>query len=102
MALLTTPATTATRAFHRELVFRAIGVDVEPQACGGVVDAIEEGDYIFAEALVTSHVEALLRKMPIPEAAILGFTIYPLLRAVFSKDFRAKYKNFLSVGTCRG
>jgi glutamate racemase len=83
VALFATPATVASRAFQRELAFRAIGVDVEAQACGGVVDVIEEGDYIFVEALVASHVEALLRKMPIPDAAILGCTHYPLLRAVF-------------------
>ena len=45
--------------FQRELAFRAIGVDVEAQPCGGVVDAIELGDMILAEALVHSHVESL-------------------------------------------
>ncbi|MGR3627409.1 MAG: glutamate racemase, partial [Limimaricola sp.] len=44
VALFATPATVRSRAFQRELAFRAIGVDVEAQACGGVVDAIEEGD----------------------------------------------------------
>ena len=79
VALFATPATVASRAFQRELAFRAIGVDVEAQACGGVVDAIEEGDMILAEALVRSHVDALKRKMPNPEAAILGCTHYPLM-----------------------
>ena len=74
-----TPATVSSRAFQRELAFRAVGVDVEAQACGGVVDAIEEGDMILAEALVRSHVDALRRKMPEPEAAILGCTHYPLM-----------------------
>jgi len=83
VALFATPATVATRAFQRELAFRAIGVDVEAQACGGVVDAIEDGDMILAEALVRSHVDALKRKMPRPEAAILGCTHYPLLEDVF-------------------
>jgi glutamate racemase len=82
-ALFATPATVRSRAFQRELAFRAIGVDVEAQACGGVVDAIEEGDMILAEALVRSHVEALLRKMPEPDAAVLGCTHYPLLEDVF-------------------
>ena len=71
VALFATPATVASRAFQRELAFRAIGVDVEAQACGGVVDAIEDGDMILAEALVRSHVDALKRKMPKPEAAVL-------------------------------
>ena len=44
VALFATPATVSSRAFQRELAFRAIGVDVEAQACGGVVDAIEEAD----------------------------------------------------------
>ena len=83
VALFATPATVRSRAFQRELAFRAIGVDVEAQACGGVVDAIEEGDMILAEALVRSHVDALKRKMPEPEAAILGCTHYPLMQDVF-------------------
>lgn len=83
VALFATPATVASRAFQRELAFRAIGVDVEAQACGGVVDAIEDGDMILAEALVRSHVDALKRKMPKPQAAVLGCTHYPLVEAVF-------------------
>jgi glutamate racemase len=83
VALFATPATVASRAFQRELAFRAIGVDVEAQACGGVVDAIEEGDMILAEALVRSHVDALKRKMPKPQAAVLGCTHYPLLQDIF-------------------
>jgi glutamate racemase len=83
VALFATPATVRSRAFQRELAFRAIGVDVEAQACGGLVDAIEEGDMILAEALVRSHVDALKRKMPNPEAAILGCTHYPLMQDVF-------------------
>jgi glutamate racemase len=83
VALFATPATVASRAFQRELAFRAIGVDVEAQPCGGVVDAIEQGDEILAEALVRSHVDALKRRMPHPEAAILGCTHYPLMEPVF-------------------
>ena len=83
VALFATPATVRSRAFQRELAFRAIGVDVEAQACGGLVDAIEEGDMILAQALVRSHVDALKRKMPQPQAAILGCTHYPLLLDVF-------------------
>ena len=83
VALFATPATVASRAFQRELAFRAIGVDVEAQACGGVVDAIEEGDMILAEALVRSHVDALKRKMPHPQAAILGCTHYPMMQETF-------------------
>ncbi len=84
VALFATPATVASRAFQRELAFRAIGVDVEAQPCGGVVDAIEQGDEMLAEALVRSHVEALKRRMPHPEAAILGCTHYPLMEKVFA------------------
>lgn len=85
VALFATPATVASRAFQRELAFRAIGVDVEAQPCGGVVDAIEDGDEILAEALVKSHVEALKRRMPNPEAAILGCTHYPLMKTAFQE-----------------
>jgi glutamate racemase len=38
---------------------------------------------ILAEALVRSHVDALKRKMPHPEAAVLGCTHYPLMEEVF-------------------
>lgn len=85
VALFATPATVASRAFQRELAYRAIGVDVEAQPCGGVVDAIETGDEILAEALVKSHVEALKRRMPHPEAAILGCTHYPLMQSTFQQ-----------------
>ena len=85
VALFATPATVSSRAFQRELAFRAIGVDVEAQPCGGVVDAIEAGDEMLAEALVRSHVEALKRRMPHPQAAVLGCTHYPLMEAVFGQ-----------------
>jgi glutamate racemase len=85
VALFATPATVSSRAFQRELAFRAIGVDVEAQPCGGLVDAIEDGDEILAEALVRSHVEALQRRMPKPEAAILGCTHYPLMETAFQQ-----------------
>jgi len=38
---------------------------------------------ILAEALVRSHVAALLRKMPKPDAAVLGCTHYPLVEDIF-------------------
>ena len=93
-ALFATPATVRSRAFQRELAFRAIGVDVEAQACGGVVDAIEDGDMILAEALVRSHVDALKRKMPEPEAAVLGCTHYPLVEDVFQAALGPDVKVF--------
>ncbi|MFT4708720.1 MAG: glutamate racemase [Ascidiaceihabitans sp.] len=89
VALFATPATVSSRAFQRELAFRAIGVDIEAQACGGVVDAIEDGDMILAEAMVRSHVDALKRKMPEPQAAILGCTHYPLLLDTFQEALGA-------------
>ncbi len=98
VALFATPATVASRAFQRELAFRAIGVDVEAQSCGGVVDAIEEGDMILAEALVKSHVEALKRKMPDPDAAVLGCTHYPLMEATFQEALGADVRVFSQAG----
>jgi glutamate racemase len=84
VALFATPATVSSRAFQRELAFRAIGVDVEAQPCGGVVDAIEAGDEMLAETLVRAHVDALRRRMPHPQAAVLGCTHYPLMEATFA------------------
>lgn len=98
VALFATPATVSSRAFQRELAFRAIGVDVEAQPCGGVVDAIEDGDLILAEALIRSHVEALERRMPHPQAAILGCTHYPLMEEVFQKALGADVKVYSQAG----
>ncbi|MCP5088500.1 MAG: glutamate racemase [Rhodobacteraceae bacterium] len=85
VALFATPATVASRAFQRELAFRAVGVDVEAQPCGGLVDALEMNDLELAEAMVHSHVAALLRRMPKPQAAVLGCTHYPILEHVFQE-----------------
>ncbi len=98
VALFATPATVASRAFQRELAFRAIGVDVEAQPCGGVVDAIEDGDEILAEALVKSHVEALKRRMPHPQAAILGCTHYPWMESAFQEALGVEVKVFSQAG----
>ena len=55
---------------------------------------IEEGDEILAEALVRSHVDALKRKMPHPDAAVLGCTHYPLLEEVFQDALGPQVKVF--------
>ena len=83
VALFATPATVSSRAFQRELAYRAIGVDVESQPCVGLVDAIENGDVLLAEATARGHVEALLRRMPSPQVAVLGCTHYPFVEHVF-------------------
>ena len=98
VALFATPATVASRAFQRELAFRAIGVDVEAQPCGGVVDAMEQGDEILAEALIRSHVEALRRRMPHPQAAILGCTHYPLMESTFRAALGPEVKVYSQAG----
>ncbi len=98
VALFATPATVASRAFQRELAFRAIGVDVEAQPCGGVVDAIEQGDEMLAEALVRSHVEALKRRMPQPQAAVLGCTHYPLMERAFAEALGPEVKVYSQAG----
>jgi glutamate racemase len=94
VALFATPATVASRAFQRELAHRAVGVDVEAQPCGGLVDAIEQGDEILAKALVRSHVDALKRRMPRPQAAILGCTHYPLMEKSFREALGEDVKVF--------
>ena len=75
-----------------------MGVDVEAQPWGGVVDAIEMGDEILAEAFVLSHVEALLRRMPSPEAAILGCTHYPLMEGAFQAALGQNVKVYSQAG----
>ena len=49
---------------------------------------------ILAEALVRSHVDALKRKMPHPQAAVLGCTHYPLLEGTFQDALGADVKVF--------
>ena len=44
---------------------------------------LEDGDFVLAEALARSHVAALMRRMPIPQAAVLGCTHYPILESIF-------------------
>ena len=58
------------------------------------MDAIEDGDMILAEALVRSHAEALMRKMPTPDAAILGCTHYPLMQKEFQTVLGDQVKVF--------
>ena len=49
---------------------------------------------ILAEALVRSHVDALRRKMPNPDAAVLGCTHYPLMEKVFQDALGPQAKVF--------
>lgn len=83
VALFATPATVASGAFPRELKFRARDVAVEPQACVGLVEAIEAGDMDRAGAVAREHVAALLSRLPAPQSAVLGCTHYPLVEAAF-------------------
>lgn len=90
VALFATPATVASGAFPRELHFRARDVSVEPQACTGLVEAIEAGAWTEAERLVASHVASLLERVPLPQAAVLGCTHYPLVEAAFRQALPAE------------
>jgi glutamate racemase len=83
VALFATPATVASGAFPRELRFRARDVTVYPQACTGLVEAIEAGDFAHAGDIARGHVAELLTRLPRPQSAVLGCTHYPLVEAVF-------------------
>lgn len=83
VALFATPATVTSGAFPRELRFRARDVSVVPQACTGLVEAIEGGDLERAAEVAREHVAALLARLPEPQSAVLGCTHYPLVEAVF-------------------
>lgn len=83
VALFATRATVASGAFPRELRFRARDVAVEAQACDGLVDAIEAGSLNRAGEIARGHVAALLARLPLPQAAVLGCTHYPLVEAAF-------------------
>ncbi|MEM8572471.1 MAG: glutamate racemase [Pseudomonadota bacterium] len=83
VALFATPATVASEAFPRELRFRARDVHVEPQACSGLVDAIEAGDMTQARSIAAEHARALLARLPSPQSAVLGCTHYPLVEDAF-------------------
>jgi len=89
-ALTTSPSSAVTEPVFVPLSILPDPVDaqrlavVEVSQNGSGVMTIEAGDAILAEALVRSHVEALKRCMPHPEAAVLGCTHYPLLQDVFA------------------
>jgi glutamate racemase len=83
VALFATQATVASGAFPRELKFRARDVTVAPQACAGLVEAIEAGDLDRAGEIARLHVAALLARLPAPQAAVLGCTHYPLVEPAF-------------------
>ena len=83
VALFATAATVASGAFPRELRFRARDVTVYPQACTGLVEAIEAGDFGRAGEVARGHVAELLARLPKPQAAVLGCTHYPLVEAAF-------------------
>jgi glutamate racemase len=83
VALFATPATVRSGAFPRELRFRARDVTVVPQACTGLVEAIEAGDLDRAAAVARDHVAALLARLPAPQSAVLGCTHYPLVESAF-------------------
>jgi glutamate racemase len=83
VALFATPATVISGAFPRELRFRARDVTVVPQACAGLVEAIEAGDMTGAAGLVEAHVAQLLARLPRPQSAVLGCTHYPLVERHF-------------------
>ena len=83
VALFATPATVRSGAFPRELRFRARDVTVAPQACTGLVEAIEAGDLDRAGDIAREHVAALLARLPTPQSAVLGCTHYPLVEAAF-------------------
>ena len=70
-------------AFPRELRFRARDVKVVPQACTGLVEAIEAGALDRAGDIAAEHVAALLARLPDPQSAVLGCTHYPLVEAAF-------------------
>ncbi len=83
VALFATPATVRSGAFPRELRFRARDVTVVPQACTGLVEAIEAGDLDRAAGIARDHVAALLARLPAPQSAVLGCTHYPLVHGAF-------------------
>ena len=83
VGLFGTRATVASDAFRRELSFRARAITVEQEACPGLVNALERVDLANAEAIARSHARRLLRRMPAPQAAILGCTHYPIVEHAF-------------------
>ena len=98
VALFATPATVRSGAFPRELRFRARDVAVVPQACTGLVEAIEAGDLDRAGDVAREHVAALLARLPAPQSAVLGCTHYPLVEAAFRDALPAGDRARLAAG----
>ncbi|QHQ34479.1 glutamate racemase [Algicella marina] len=78
-----TPGTVRSGAFARELALRATGPKVHSVACGGLVEALEQGRSEDAGRLVRGYVAEALAMAPAPDVAVLGCTHYPLMEAAF-------------------
>ena len=76
VALFATPATVRSGAFPRELRFRARDVTVVPQACTGLVEAIEAGDLDRAGDVAARACRGAAR--PPAGAAVGGARLHPL------------------------
>ena len=74
---------------------------VVPQACTGLVEAIEAGDLDRAGDVAREHVAALLARLPAPQSAVLGCTHYPLVEAAFRDALPAGDRAGLAAGAGR-
>lgn len=85
-----TSATVRSGAFEREAAARAHDLEVESEACPGLVDALERGGDDAAEAIARAAVDRALERTArrwggAPDAAVLGCTHYPLVERAFRR-----------------
>jgi glutamate racemase len=88
VAVFATEHTVRTRAYVGEIEKRAPSLQIDQQACPGLVALIEQAaPEPVLRAAVRSHVGALLDAMHgTPDICILGCTHYPLIEHIFAEE----------------
>lgn len=88
VAVFATEHTVRTRAYVGEIEKRAPSLQIDQQACPGLVALIEQAaPEPVLRAAVRAHVAALLDAMQAPpDICILGCTHYPLIEHIFAEE----------------
>jgi len=84
VGLFATPATVNSKAFERETSIRKPSIRIKSQACGGLVEAIEQGNVSKAHNLIEQYVHSMYSGAN-PDIIVLGCTHYPIMIDYFRK-----------------
>lgn len=93
VGILATEATIQSGAYEIEITKRNPNIFVVQQACNGLVDAIEKGNAVEIETLVSKYVTELYESVPSYhpplQAVLLGCTHFQLIFDVIQKHLKA-------------